>query len=141
MTSTDRLPARLLVIPALLVLVYGMLSFISLVDQPFFYESMEIPVPEHSFLLWSWGGKNTAMLVVLAAVLVTRSRTIAVLSLVMLVVGQLGDLNAGAQSGTNVFVTWIALALVVAQTALLVLDRRREMSRDGVRDSEAAIAA
>ncbi len=58
-----RLGLPFLIIPTLLVLIYGMLSFISLSDQTLFYESMDIPVPEHEFLLWSWGGKNTAILV------------------------------------------------------------------------------
>ncbi len=120
-----RLGLPFLIIPALLVLIYGMLSFISLSDQSFFYESMDIPVPEHEFLLWSWGGKNTAMLVVLLAGLVTRLRVVVLVGLVMLLVGQAGDINAGAQSGTNVFVTWIAFGLVLAQLALLGFDEWR----------------
>ena len=123
--TTRRLPLPMVVIPGLLVLIYGMLSYISLSDQSFFYESMEIPVPANEFLLWSWGGKNSAMLFVLIAGVVTRLRLVVVLSLGMLLVGQLGDINAGAQSGVNVFVTWIAFALVCAQIALLVWDRQR----------------
>lgn len=122
---TKRLSWPMVAIPGVLVLIYGMLSFISLGDQSFFYESMEIPTPEHEFLLWSWGGKNTAMLAVIAAGFLSRLRLVVGLSLGMLLVGQLGDINAGAQSGTNVFITWIAFGLVVAQIALMELDRRR----------------
>lgn len=122
---TKRLRWPLLVIPALLVLIYGMLSYISLADPTTFYDSMDIPVPSNEFLLWSWGGKNSAMVLVLLAGLVTRARLVVVVSLVMLLVGQLGDINAGAQSDTNVFVTWIAFTLVVIQAALLVWDARR----------------
>lgn len=123
--AVRRLGWPLLVIPGLLILIYGMLSVISLFDQTSFYESMDIPVPEHEFLLWSWGGKNTAMLTVLVAGVLTRLRVVVIISLAMLLVGQLGDINAGAQSGTNVFITWIAFGLVVAQSALLVWDHRR----------------
>ncbi len=124
-TPARRLGLPLLIIPFLLVLIYGMLSFISLGDQTFFYDSMDIPIPDNEFLLWSWGGKNTAMLVVLLAGLVTRLRVVVVTGLVMLLVGQAGDINAGAQSGTNVFITWIAFGLVAAQFALLALDEWR----------------
>ena len=47
---------------------------------------MEIPVPEHEFLLWSWGGKNTAMVAVLLAGVITRARLVVVISLLMLLV-------------------------------------------------------
>ncbi|MEM7094993.1 MAG: hypothetical protein AAF567_18475 [Actinomycetota bacterium] len=124
--STKRLRPALLVIPAVLVLIYGMLSWISLGAQSTFFESMEIPQPENEFMIWSWGGKNSAMVAVLISVLVTRARLVAIVSLVMLLVGQVGDVNAGAQSGTNVFVTWIAFALVVAQACLLWWDHRTE---------------
>lgn len=121
--TARRLGWPLLAIPVLLILIYGMLSVISLGDQTFFYESMDIPVPDNEFLLWSWGGKNTAMLVVLIAGVATRLRAVVLTGLVMLLVGQAGDINAGAQSGTNVFITWIAFGLVVAQLALLAWDR------------------
>lgn len=129
--AVRRLGWPLLVIPGLLVLIYGMLSVISLFDQTTFYESMDIPIPEHEFLLWSWGGKNTAMITVLVAGLVTRLRVVVMISLAMLLVGQLGDINAGAQSGTNVFITWIAFGLVVAESALLVWDHRRRAGTVG----------
>ncbi len=123
--AARRLGWPLLVVPALLILIYGMLSFISLADQTFFYDSMEIPPPENEFLLWSWGGKNTAMLTVLIIGVATRLRSIVLTSLAMLIVGQIGDINAGSQSGTNVFITWIAFGLVMLQLGLLALDHRR----------------
>ena len=123
--TTKRLGWRFAVIPAALVAIYTMLSYISLADQDFFYESMDINVPDNEFLLWSWGGKNSAMLTVLAAATITRLRILVVTALAVLVVGQLGDINAGAQSGTNVFVTWIALTLVAIQAALLTYDWRK----------------
>ena len=114
-----RLPVTHLVIPGLLVLIYGMLSYLAFADQDFFYDSMEIPVPSNEFLLWSWGGKNTAMLVALLAAVLTRRSLLMVVAMAVLVTGQMGDVNAGAQSGVNVFVTWIAFGLVVAQTTLM----------------------
>ena len=114
-----RLPVTHLVIPGLLVLIYGMLSYLAFADQDFFYDSMEIPVPSNEFLLWSWGGKNTAMLVALLAAVLTRRSLLMVVAMAVLVTGQMGDVNAGAQSGVNVFITWIAFGLVVAQTTLM----------------------
>lgn len=124
--QTKRLGWPLVVIPVLLVAIYSMLSYISLGDQAFFYESMEINVPDNEFLLWSWGGKNTAMLTVLTVAVLTRLRVLVVTALAVLFVGQLGDINAGAQSGVNVFVTWIALSLVVVQSIVLLVDWRRD---------------
>ena len=123
---TKRYGWRFVVIPGLLVLIYGMLSFISLGDQDFFYESMEINVPDNEFLLWSWGGKNTAMLTVLLVATVTRLRVLLVTAMSVLFVGQMGDVNAGAQSGVNVFVTWIAFSLVVIQSVWMFFDWRAE---------------
>lgn len=124
--QTKRLRPLMLIIPALLILIYGMLSYLAFFDQSFFYESMEIPTPEHEFLLWSWGGKNTAVLVGLIIATATRLRVVLVTLLTMLLVMQMGDVNAGAQSGTNVFITWIAFGLTVAELALLAWDRRRD---------------
>lgn len=123
--SVVRLRWPLVVVPGVLVAIYTMLSFISLGAQDTFYDSMEIPVPDNEFLLWSWGGKNTAMVVVLVIAVATRLRPIVLTAMAMLLVGQAGDINAGAQSGTNVFITWIAFGLVVLQLALLWLDHRR----------------
>ena len=123
--TTKRLGLPLLIIPGLLILIYGMLTYLAFADQALFYESMDIPTPENEFLLWSWGGKNTAMLTILLVGVVTRLRVLVVAGLLMLIVGQLGDINAGAQSGTNVFITWIALGLVVVEATLLLWDGRR----------------
>ncbi len=123
---SKRLGWPFLIIPVLLVAIYSMLSYISLADQSTFFSSMDIPEPSNEFLIWSWGGKNSAMVAVLLAGVLTRVRLVVVISLVMLLVGQMGDVNAGAQSGTNVFVTWIAFGLVVAQAGLLLWDRSRE---------------
>ncbi len=119
MNLDARLRWPFLVVPSLLVLIYGMLSYISLADQSFFYESMEIPVPENEFLLWSWGGKNSAMLAVLVLGIASRRALPVLIAMAMLLVGQFGDINAGAQSGVNVFITYIALALVLVQLGLL----------------------
>ncbi|MEM9747272.1 MAG: hypothetical protein AAF945_11315 [Actinomycetota bacterium] len=123
---TKRYGWRFAAIPGVLVLIYGMLSFISLGDQDFFYESMEINVPDNEFLLWSWGGKNTAMLTVLLVAAITRLRVLLVTAMAVLFVGQMGDVNAGAQSGVNVFITWIAFSLVVIQSVWMFLDWRAE---------------
>lgn len=122
--DTTRLGTKLLVVPILLIAIYGMLSVISLFNQEFFYESMELPEPANEFLIWSWGGKNTAMISVLIMAVITRMRIVMITAMIMLLVGQAGDINAGAQSGTNVFITYIALGLVVVQLALLAADRR-----------------
>ncbi len=114
-----RLPLTHLILPGLLVLIYGMLSYLAFFDQEFFYDSMEIPVPSNEFLLWSWGGKNSAMLVALLAAVLTRRSLLMVVAMAVLVTGQMGDVNAGAQSGVNVFITWIAFGLVVAQMTLM----------------------
>ena len=71
-------------------------------------------------------GKNTTVLVGLIIATVTRLRVVLVTLLTMLLVMQMGDVNAGAQSGTNVFITWIAFGLTVAELALLAWDRQRD---------------
>lgn len=122
--TTPVLPWRFIVPSGLLIAIYAMLSYVALVDQPFFYESMEIPTPANDFLLWSWGGKNTAVLVGLVVAAVTRYRFMVLAAMAMLVVMQMGDVNAGARSGVNVFVTWIAFALTVLQVGLVIFTDR-----------------
>lgn len=124
--TTKRLPWRLLAVPGMLVAIYTMLSYLAFADQEFFFESMEIAEPSNTFMIWSWGGKNTAMVAVLIAALITRLRVVVVIAMAMLLVGQIGDINAGVQSGTNVFITFIALALVAIEAILLWLDWRNE---------------
>ena len=120
-----RLPWPALAPAALLIAIYSMLSYIGFVDQAFFYDSMEIPVPSNEFLLYSWAGKNTAVLLGLVIATATRLRILVLTSIAMLVTMQMGDVNAGAQSGVNVFVTWIAFALTMVQLGLVVRNARR----------------
>ncbi len=127
-THTTPILSWAVILPSLLLIaIYAMLSVLSLGNQSFFYESMEIPTPTNEFLLWSWGGKNTAILVGLVIATVTRFRTLVLTAMAMLLVMQMGDVNAGAQSGTNVFVTWIAFALTLLQLALVGRDSRAAM--------------
>lgn len=123
--TTPKLSWGVLTPSALLIVIYTMLSYLAFFDQDSFYESMDIPTPEHEFLLWSWGGKNTAVLVGLVLAVVSRLRFAMLGVIAMLVTMQFGDVNAGAQSGTNVFVTWIAFALTMVQLSLIAWDHRR----------------
>lgn len=109
----------------LLIAIYTMLSYLGFADQTFFYESMEIPVPSNEFLLYSWAGKNTAVLLGLIIATLSRLRILVLTVIAMLFTMQMGDVNAGAQSGVNVFITWIAFALTAAQLGLVLVDARR----------------
>ncbi|MEM7284725.1 MAG: hypothetical protein AAF480_00100 [Actinomycetota bacterium] len=126
--TTPRLPVSVIAPGYLLMAIYAMLSFIALFDQTSFFESMDIPIPANEFMIWSWAGKNTALLVVMSVAFVTRLRFLVVTTIAMLLVMQAGDVNAGAQSGTNVFVTWIAFALTALLAALVAWDWRRSES-------------
>lgn len=120
--STDKvLSWRLLIIPLTLAVIYGMLSYISLIDQTFFFESMSMPTPNHYFLIWSWGGKNTAILVGLVLAILSRRKNPLIMMLIVLVVMQIGDTHAGLRTGVDVFVTYIAFGLVVLEFILLVV--------------------
>ena len=121
-----RLPIAVIAPGYLLMAIYGMLSFIAFFDQTSFFESMDIPIPANEFTIWSWAGKNTALLLVMSVAFITRQRPLVVTSIAMLFVMQAGDVNAGAQSGTNVFMTWIAFALTVLLTALVSRDWRED---------------
>lgn len=59
------LPMWSLIPSVLLIAIYSMLSWLAFTNQTFFFEGMTIPIPEHFFMIWSWGGKNTAMVVVI----------------------------------------------------------------------------
>lgn len=110
------------VIPgALLVALYAMLSWLAFTNQTFFFESMTIPIPEHFFMIWSWGGKNSAMVSVLLLSIVSRRALPLAIACVMLLVGQIGDVNAGMRTNVDVFITWIALAFTLLQIAALYL--------------------
>lgn len=115
-----------MLVPAfLLIAIYTMLSYIGFADQDAFYDSMDIPVPSNEFLLYSWAGKNTAVLLGLTIAVFSRLRILLLTAIAMLFTMQMGDVNAGAQSGVNVFVTWIAFSLTVVQLGLVLLDARR----------------
>ncbi|MEM7337337.1 MAG: hypothetical protein AAF467_01750 [Actinomycetota bacterium] len=123
--TTRVLPWPILAPAVPLIAIYTMLSYLAFGNQSFFYDSMDIPTPANEFLLWSWGGKNTAVLLGLVIATLTRFRFAMLASIAMLVLMQMGDVNAGAQSGTNVFVTWIAFGITMVQLALITLDWRR----------------
>lgn len=118
-TSTEKLPIWALIVPALLVALYTMLSWLAFTDPTFFYESMTIPIPEHGFMLLSWGGKNTAIVVGLALATLSRQRLPLWIMLAALLTMQFGDINAGAQTNVNVFITYIGLAGVVIEATIL----------------------
>ncbi|MEM9520481.1 MAG: hypothetical protein AAGA37_14265 [Actinomycetota bacterium] len=122
---TVRLGWRLVAPSFLLIAIYAMLSVIGFFDHDAFYDSMNIPVPSNEFLLYSWAGKNTAVLLGLIIAVASRVRILLLSALAMLFTMQMGDVNAGAQSDVNVFVTWIAFALTLTQLGLVVLDNRR----------------
>ena len=113
------LPLWALIPGALLVALYTMLSWLAFTNQTFFFESMTIPVPEHFFMIWSWGGKNTAMVVVVLLSIISRRALPLAIACAMLLVGQMGDVNAGLRTNVNVFITWIALAITLLQIVLL----------------------
>lgn len=125
------LPWWSLVPAVLLIAIYTLLSWLAFRNQTFFFESMAIPIPEHFFMIWSWGGKNTAMIVVVLLSLLSRRALPMAIACSMLLVGQMGDVNAGMRTNVNVFVTWIAFAVTLVQIALLAfaLSRCRDHSR------------
>lgn len=122
------LPIWALIPAALLVALNTMLSWLAFTNQTFFFESMTIPIPEHFFMIWSWGGKNTAMVVVLLLSLLSRRALPLGIACAMLLTGQMGDINAGLRTNVDVFITWIAFALTLGQIALLyvAITRKRE---------------
>lgn len=105
---------------ALLVALYTMLSWLAFSNQTFFFESMTIPIPEHFFMIWSWGGKNTAMVVVMALATLSRRVLPVAIACAMLFTGQMGDVNAGARTDVNVFITWIAFGLTALQVGVVM---------------------
>lgn len=119
--STQKVSWPLLIVPVLLIAIYSMLSIYSFTDPQGFYEVMEIPFAEHQFFIQSWAGKNTAMLSVLIMAALVRRRLLIYVSLIMLLVGQFGDALAGFRTDVNVFITYVALALVVIEFILLAV--------------------
>ncbi len=117
--STQKLPLWLLIVPTLLVLIYSMLSWLAFTDLEFFYTSMDIPIPEHGFMLLSWGGKNTAIVVGLILAILSRQLLPLLIMMVVLVTMQFGDINAGFQTNVNVFITFIGLGGVILEAILI----------------------
>lgn len=125
MTTTKNVPLWLLIIPVLLILIYSMLSWLAFGNAEFFYTSMEIPIPEHGFMLLSWGGKNTAIVVGLIIATLSRQKFPLLMMMAVLLTMQFGDINAGARTNVNVFITYIGLALVVLELILIGVTQRR----------------
>ena len=117
--SNNKLPLWALIPSALLLFIYIMLSYLAFANPGFWYESMGIPTPEHGFLLMSWGGKNNAMVIALLLGVISRQRLPVTIAMAVLLTGQMGDALAGAQTGVNVFVTYIALTVVIIQLILM----------------------
>ncbi|MEM8863028.1 MAG: hypothetical protein AAGD96_32355 [Chloroflexota bacterium] len=130
LTGNSKLPWWALIPAVLIILVYGMLSFIAFFNPESWYGSMGIPVPEHAFLLISWGGKNTAMVVSILLALISRQRLPMAIALAVFFTGQLGDTVAGAQTGVNVFVTYIGMGLVAAQLVVMWASSLRDTAAD-----------
>lgn len=122
----SQLPLWALVPSVFLLLIYLMLSYLAFSNPTFWYESMGIPIPEHAFLLTSWGGKNNAMIMSLLLGMLTRQRVPVLIAMAVLFTGQIGDAIAGAQTGVNVFVTYIAMGFVALQLVVLFVANSRQ---------------
>ena len=125
LTEKVKLPFWSLIPSAFLLIIYIFLSNLAINDPTFWYESMEIPQPEHGFLLISWAGKNTAMVMSLLLAVLTRQRLPVLIAMAVLFTGQIGDSVAGSQTGVNVFVTYIGMAFVALQLILLYVIHTR----------------
>lgn len=124
---TKRLPLWALVAPILLVLLYGMLIFFSLTDQPGFYEAMGMPFPNHGFMHISWTGKTIAIWLVLLIAVGTRKPRFLLLALIGVIAQQIGDTVAGRATDVDVFITNIGLAL--SAVSLAGIAARRYLAR------------
>ena len=116
-----------LIIPFLLILLYGMLSYLAFFNQVFFFESMNMPIPNHDFLIWSWGGKNTAIVVALVGMTFLRSKQGLLVILLALIVMQLGDINAGLRTNVDVNLTYLGLALVLIEIVILLFLKKEKL--------------
>lgn len=121
-TPPTKLSWWLMICPWLLVIVYSFLSYVAFADPTGFYTSMDIPIPEHGFVLLSWGGKNTAIVVALILANLSRQRFPLIMMLTALLTMQFGDVNAGVRTNVNVFVTFIGMGLVLIEAVLLAID-------------------
>lgn len=124
MDIAKKVPLWLLIPPVLLILIYSMLSWLAFTDPIFFHESMTIPVPGHGFMLLSWGGKNTAIVVGLLLATLSRQLLPILIMMAVLLTMQFGDINAGARTNVNVFITYIGLALVALELVLIWVTQR-----------------
>ncbi len=127
-TGQSKLPYWALIPAVLIILVYTMLSYIAFFDPASWYSSMGIPQPEHGFIITSWGGKNSAMVVSMLLALISRRRLPMAIALAVFFTGQIADAVAGAQTGVSVFITYVGMALVVAQLAVMLVSRQGEPS-------------
>lgn len=128
LTDTEPLPWWVLVPAVILILIYSMLSWLAFTNAEFFYTSMTIPIPEHGFLLLSWGGKNTAMVVGLLLTALSRRRLPLLIMMGLFLTGQFGDINAGVRTNVNVFITYIGMAFVVLELILLSIYQARRVA-------------
>lgn len=128
MDLSKRLPLWLLIVPGILVIIYSLLSWAAFTDPVGFHSSMTIPVPEHGFMLLSWGGKNTAIVVGLILAILSRQQLPLLILMVVLVTMQFGDINAGARTNVNVFVTYIGLGCVILEMILYGIWRSRQLA-------------
>lgn len=124
--SNAKLPWWLLVVPGLLVGIYSLLSYVAFSNPNEFFSSMNIPIPEHDFMILSWGGKNTAIVVGLLLSIISRRILPLTIMLVVLLTMQAGDINAGARTNVNVFVTYIGLFGVILEILLLGIYSRKK---------------
>lgn len=121
----EKISIKYLVIPFLLILLYGMLSYLAFFNHAFFFESMNMPTPNHDFLIWSWGGKNTALVVGLIGATYLRHKQSLIIMLIALLVMQLGDINAGLRTNVDVFITYVGMALVLIQLAIFSFAKKK----------------
>lgn len=121
-----------MICPWLLVIVYSFLSWLAFADPTTFYTSMNIPIPEHGFVLLSWGGKNTAIVVALILANLSRQRFPLIMMLTALLTMQFGDINAGIRTDVDVFVTFVGMGLVLIEAVLLAIDYYKKPNNPGI---------
>ena len=90
---------------------------------------MTIPIPEHGFMLLSWGGKNTAIVVGLILAMVSRRLQTILIMMGVLLTMQFGDINAGARTNVNVFVTYIGMGFVIFELILVGVWQSRKANQ------------
>lgn len=124
-TKQSHLPWWALIIPALLILLYGWLSWLAWFDPIWFYGSMK--TTEQGFLLFSWGGKNAAIVVGLLLASIYRRKPPLIIALVTLIVTQLVDIFAGVKTDVTTSLGYVGLTLVMIELFLLwVIEQERK---------------